>query len=212
MPENNEDGRYSLKKKRYRRLFSNLGKHFIDPLTHTTAHERDYIEMRLPVARITDEFEKKIRNKIKQKHLNIKIREASENDIDVVKDLYDKSWRSIDLPRAVDTKEDFLNIFQDPHDTFLIASKDNVDCGFILLALPGKENKIGIIAGLGIIPEYQHMGLGTIMGIASWDFFKEKGVRELRCEVHRNNHVSYRFIKGLGFEEYDKVQLTRTLK
>jgi ribosomal protein S18 acetylase RimI-like enzyme len=44
--------------------------------------------------------------------------------------------------------------------------------------------------------------------MAAWNFFKEIGVKELRCEVYKSNKVSYNFIKSLGFEEYD----TKTYK
>lgn len=41
--------------------------------------------------------------------------------------------------------------------------------------------------------------------MASWQYLKEQypNVKEIRCEVYRDNKVSYLFIKGIGFEEYD---------
>ncbi|MHA1274891.1 MAG: GNAT family N-acetyltransferase, partial [Promethearchaeota archaeon] len=65
-------------------------------------------------------------------------------------------------------------------------------------------NEYGIIAGLGVLPRFQRKGLGKILGMAAWDLFKKKGVKELRCEVYIENKSSYNFIKSLGFEEYEK--------
>jgi ribosomal protein S18 acetylase RimI-like enzyme len=44
--------------------------------------------------------------------------------------------------------------------------------------------------------------LGTILGLAAWNYFKEKGLKELRCEVYKENLRSYNFIKSLNFEEF----------
>ena len=60
-----------------------------------------------------------------------------------------------------------------------------------------------IIAGLGIIPRFQRKGLGTVLGMAAWNYFKEADVKELKCEVYIDNITSYTFISSLGFEEYD---------
>jgi len=42
------------------------------------------------------------------------------------------------------------------------------------------------------------------MGLFAWNFFKILDFKELRCEVHEKNIVSYNFINSLGFEEYEK--------
>jgi len=59
-------------------------------------------------------------------------------------------------------------------------------------------------AGLGVIPRFQRKGLGTVIGMAAWNYFKKKGVKELRCEVYKDNIVSYNFIKSIGFEEFGR--------
>ena len=85
----------------------------------------------------------------------------------------------------------------------LIAKVNSVDKGFAIIHLIGDNNEIGVISALGVVPELQHKGLGTILGMACWDYFKEKGVLELKCIVYEENLVSYSFITGLGFEEED---------
>jgi ribosomal protein S18 acetylase RimI-like enzyme len=77
-----------------------------------------------------------------------------------------------------------------------------IDSAFVILDFEGNKNEYGVIAGLGVIPKFQRKGLGTVLGLATWDFFKKKGVKELRCEVYKNNNVSTTFIEALKFEEF----------
>ena len=100
-------------------------------------------------------------------------------------------------------KDSINNLLNDSSVVFLIAKVNGEDSGFALIYFTGEKQRTGVIAGMGIIPELQRKGLGTILGMAAWDYFKEKGVVELRCKVYKENQISYNFIKGLHFEEYD---------
>ena len=53
-----------------------------------------------------------------------------------------------------------------------------------------------------MIPKFQRKGLGSVLGLATWDYFKKKGVKELRCEVYKSNNASTNFIEALRFEEF----------
>ena len=64
-----------------------------------------------------------------------------------------------------------------------------------------------MISALGVLPELQRRGFGTILGLEIWHFFKNKGIEELRCRVSRDNKKAYLFIKSLGFEELDDYLL-----
>jgi ribosomal protein S18 acetylase RimI-like enzyme len=168
--------------------------------------------MRLPVETITEDFEALLRNRIEHNMVRAEIRKATLNDIEVLRNIHEQAWRSFRQPFHPISEKLFLRIFSDPDTAFLIARVDSVDGGFVLLDLEGESKEYGVIAGLGIIPEFQRKGLGTVLGIAAWDYFKAKGVKELRCEVHRDNRKSYSFIKWLGFEEIDKSNSTVALK
>jgi ribosomal protein S18 acetylase RimI-like enzyme len=163
----------------------------------------NYIQMRLLVRKITPEFEKALRAKIEYNIPNSDVREANMNDITCLIELHDKAWHSTPMPYRPLNKESIIKMLQDPNIIFLIANVQGEDKGFALIYFTGEEKEIGVIAGLGIIPEYQRKGLGTILGLATWDYFKRKGVFELRCKVYKDNEISYNFIKSLGFEEYD---------
>lgn len=161
-----------------------------------------YIPLKLPVEKITDEFEALIRKKVARKVKEYHIREAAEEDIDSVVHLFDAAWHSTSMPyRPLSKKKLIDKIVHNPDALILIIDIKSVDCGFILLSFKGENNEIGNIPAIGIIPEYHHRGIGTLLGVASWDYFKTRGVKELRAKVYKDNQKSMNFLKGLGFEE-----------
>jgi ribosomal protein S18 acetylase RimI-like enzyme len=78
-----------------------------------------------------------------------------------------------------------------------------MDVGFGIIHYTGEDNQIGVITALGITPELQRRGFGTVLGLEIWKYFEDKGLEELRCRVSKENTKAYLFIKSLGFEELD---------
>jgi ribosomal protein S18 acetylase RimI-like enzyme len=198
-----------LKKNRIRAFFNSLkpggeGKAELpEDLQKIEREGMPYIQLRLPVSTITEEFETKVKEKVENNVIRAEIREATPQDLDIIKDIYNKAWLTSSTPfRAIDTTT--LNtIFEDGDTVFLIAKVYGKDAGFIILDVE-EEGKIATIAALGVLPRFQRRGLGTMMGIAAWNYFKKKvpNIQELRAEVYKENQVSYNFIKALGFEEF----------
>ena len=166
-----------------------------------------YIQMRLPVEKITDEFENSLKETIEKKIIHANIREGTKEDLESVMDVYNRSWLTSNTPFRPITVESLITVYDDPDTVFLIAKVYGRDSGFVILDYEGENKQHGIIAGLGILPRFQRKGLGTVLGMASWNYFKEKGVKELRCEVYKDNMTSTAFIRGLGFEEYGTPQV-----
>lgn len=166
-----------------------------------------YIQMRLPVEKITQEFEDSLNNTIEKKIIRAKVREGTKEDLESVMELYNRSWLTSCTPFRPIMFESLKDIYEDPDTVFLIAKVYGVDAGFVILDHEGEHNQYGVIAGLGILPRFQRKGLGTVLGMASWKYFKKQGVKELRCEVYKDNMVSSAFIRGLGFEEYGTPQV-----
>ena len=162
-----------------------------------------YLQMRLPVEKITAEFEANMREKVEKNILRAKIREATEEDLDSVVYLHNRSWLTSNTPYSPLTRETLKTIYDYEETVILVAMVYGSDGGFALLDFEGHDNEYGIIAGLGVIPRYQRKGLGKVIGMAAWNYFKKKGVKELRCEVYKDNKVSYDFITSLGFVQYD---------
>jgi len=163
-----------------------------------------YIQMRLPVEKITPEYEEMLREKVEHNIFHAKIREATEEDIEVVMKIYNRAWLTSNTPYSRISFDSLMQIYSYSDTVILIAKVYGTDGGFIILDYEGPNKEFGVIAGLGILPRYQRKGLGTVLGVAGWKYFKEKGVKYLNCEVYVDNKASYDFIKGLGFEEYGK--------
>jgi ribosomal protein S18 acetylase RimI-like enzyme len=162
----------------------------------------EYIQMKLPVSKITPEVEDKLREKVEHNILQAKIREANLEDLESVMYLYNRSWLVSSTPFRAITKETLRIIYEYPETLFLIAKAYGSDGAFVILDYEGSNKEYGIIAGLGVLPRFQRKGLGTVIGLAAWNYLKKKGVKELRCEVYKDNKVSYDFIKSIGFVEY----------
>ncbi len=165
-----------------------------------------FIQMKLPVEKITNEFEEKLKDKIEQNIIKAIIREAKKEDIGSLKNIYNRAWLTSNTPFRPTTKTDLLKILEHPDTVFLIAKVYGIDAAFVLLDFEGEDKEIAVIAALAVIPRFQRRGLGKILGVYIWNFLKQNynNVIEIRAEVYQDNKVSYAFIKGIGFEEYDK--------
>lgn len=199
------ESRMNIKKRRIRSLFLTFEKKSatvkdIENDLLTTGLE--YIQMKLPVVNITPEFESKLKEKVDGNILRAKIREAELDDLESVVALYNRSWMTSNTPYSPLSVESMKIIFKAPETKILIAKVYGSDAAFVILDYEGPDNQYGIIAGLGVIPRFQRKGLGTVIGAAAWNYFKKKGVTEIRCEVFKDNKVSYNFIKSIGFEEF----------
>jgi ribosomal protein S18 acetylase RimI-like enzyme len=199
------DSRLQLKKRRLRNYFVSIetGQKSKEEIDNEIASEGlEYIQMRLPVEKITPEFEVEMKEKVDQNILHAKIRKATEEDFESVVYLHNRSWMTSSTPFNPITVDTIRKIFEYPETTILIAKVYGRDSGFAILDLEGSSREFGVIAGLGVLPRFQRKGLGTVIGMATWNYFKKVGVKELRCEVYKSNLVSYNFIKSLGFEEF----------
>lgn len=160
-----------------------------------------YINMILPVNKITKELEESLKTKIEHNILHAQVREAFIEDIETIYDIYNQAWHSSPMPFRQVKKETFLKILEQPNTLFLIAKIGSKDGGFILIHFEGEKNEFGVINGLAILPKFQHKGLATTLAMATWNYFKNRNVKELRCQIHKDNNIIYSFIKSLGFEE-----------
>lgn len=199
--------RPSLKEKIMRSLFLSIETNAKDNSKTTNIEEEitnnglSYIQMKLPVSKITPDFEAKLTQKVERNILHAKIREATEEDLQSVMLIHNKAWMTSNSPYAPISLDSLKRIYNYPDTAILIAKVYGTDAGFVMLDFEGTNKEYGIIAGLGILPRFQRKGLGTVLGMAAWNYFKKKGVLELQCEVYVENKASYYFIKSLGFED-----------
>ena len=204
--------KFNLKKRRIRALFLSIEtkkkqKEVVDKTTEELYQDgMVYIQMRLPVEKITKEFEDKLTDKIEHNIIQGKIRKATKEDLNTLKNIYNRAWLTSNTPYRPITKTDLLTILEHSDTVFLIGKIYGIDAAFVLLDFEGENKEYAIIAALAVIPRFQRRGIGTILGMAAWNYLKEyyHHVKEIRCEVYKDNVVSYAFIKGIGFEEYER--------
>ena len=156
----------------------------------------------MPIGKITEDYINSMLNKIEEIQFQPQIYKAEEQELEEIANLYHRSWLTSNVPFRKITLEDFQRIYNDPHMEFLVAKLHGMRVGFVILDLEGDNLEYGVIVALGIKPRYQRRGIGTALGYAAWNHFKQKTVKELRCEVHVRNERSLNFIKSLGFEEF----------
>jgi len=205
------ESKLDLKKRRIREFFSTFKPKHKDKDISEIQQEvlqkgMIYIQVRLPVEKITKDFEDSLKQKIEQSIFRANIRVASKSDLKSVMELYNKAWLTANTPFRPIEIDSLKTIFNDPDTIFLIAKVYGRDSGFVILDFEGENKEFAIIAALGVIPRFQRKGLGTVLGMAAWNYIKENhpNVKELRAEVYKDNFSSSNFIKGIGFEEFGK--------
>ena len=160
-----------------------------------------YIQMVLPIKKITKQTENRLKENVENNILRAKIREVNGTDLELLMNIYNKAWLTSHEPYRALTIDDVKDLFNDPDLTIFIARVYGIDAGFMILDFEGPKNEYGIIIAMGVIPRFQRRGLGKIMALTAWDFFKKKNIIELRSEVYIDNFTSYNFLKSLGFED-----------
>ena len=158
-----------------------------------------YIQMKQDIELLSAAFQEELEE---YRLSGIKVRRAKVGDLDIFVKLYNRAFMRGSDPWSPATNEQFLEILNSKHTVVLIGSSQGEDVGFIITDLEGDNLEIGVICGLGTDPRWQRKGIARYLGIASWDYFRDINVKELRCEVYENNIPSYKLIKSWHFEEY----------
>ena len=170
-----------------------------------------YRQMRLSIDELTPEQEKKYTEELKLNPLKAKIYEASDKDIEALVNLYNKSWLTSNTPfRSIEAKT-LMSLHHNPEIIILIAKYHGIPAGFIILDFEGAKNHYGSILALGILPRFQHRGLGRFLALNAWEYFKQRDIKELRSEVYVDNTVSNKFNQALGFKEIDVKTYTNDI-
>ena len=177
-------------------------------MTETKTDDEDlkgmvYRQMRISIRELTREQEKMYNEVLELNPLKAKTNEASDKDIEVLVNLYNKSWLTSNTPFRNIAAETMMSLYHNPEILILIAKVYGIPAGFIILDFEGEKNHYASILALGILPRFQHRGLGRFLALKAWEYFKQRDIRELRSEVYIDNIVSYKFNQAMGFEEID---------
>ncbi len=168
-----------------------------------TAPTFRYIIMNLPMSKILPEKLDEMATKTRSVRPLLKSWVAGEADIPRLVDLYNASFFQCPDPYRPVTESDMRAIFEKA--TIIMGSMYGTDAAFIVnkietqVSATGKNERIGVICGIAVHPRFRQKGLATAMGLAAYDFFKDKNVDFLQCEVYEKNDPSMSFITWVGF-------------
>jgi ribosomal protein S18 acetylase RimI-like enzyme len=162
-----------------------------------------YVIMNLPMNRISPEKLAEMASKTRQARPLLKSWVASEADIPRLVDLYNASFFQCPDPYRPVTESDMRAIFE--KSTIIMGSMYGMDAAFIVNKIEtntseiGKKERLGVICGIAVHPRFRQKGLATAIGLDAYEFFKDKNIDYLQCEVYEKNEASMSFITWVGF-------------
>jgi ribosomal protein S18 acetylase RimI-like enzyme len=168
-----------------------------------TAPAFRYIIMNLPMSKILPEKLEEMAMKTRQVRPLLKSWVAGEADIPRLVDLYNASFFQCPDPYRPVTESDMRAIFE--KSTIIMGSMYGMDAAFIVNKIEmqtietGKNERLGVICGIAVHPRFRQKGLATAIGLDAYEFFKDKRVDYLQCEVYEKNDPSMSFITWVGF-------------
>jgi ribosomal protein S18 acetylase RimI-like enzyme len=133
---------------------------------------------------------------------NVKIKSLVHPDDDLnFMFLYNAIFIAAPDPSRIVTLEDVLTF---PESRTFIATLWHTFAGFVYLTIEedplGTGEVVGAIAGIGVLPKYRGKKIGLQLLRHSVNYFEDKGIEKLICEVYEHNEASLAMFKGLGME------------
>ncbi len=86
-----------------------------------------------------------------------------------------------------------------PLEQTLVAEVDGGIVGFLMFESRGK---IGLPVQLGVLPKYRRRGVGTSLLLTLLRDFKNRGIKEVKMKVFKNNVPALTLYKKLKFKVY----------
>ncbi len=91
-----------------------------------------------------------------------------------------------------------------PSDRTFIATLWHSFAGFIYLTVEkdpmGSEEIVGAIAGIGVLPKNRGRKIGLKLIKHAIEYFKNKNIEKLICEIYERNQASLNLFKGMGMD------------
>jgi ribosomal protein S18 acetylase RimI-like enzyme len=120
----------------------------------------------------------------------------------------------------VDLANKIILTSPDPYRPLMLVDGDKFSEGTFIVYLHGhpigflvctveeeNDERLGVIAGLGMLPRYRQQRLGMLTCLKAAEFFKDKQVDALVCDVFEGNKPSYSLITSMGFEYSHELEL-----
>ncbi len=93
-----------------------------------------------------------------------------------------------------------------PEDRTFLVILYNSPVGFIYLTIekdpvdPDNPYPVGAVAGVGVLAKHRGKKIGLALLKTAIEYFEDKGVNKLICEVYEQNEASLRMFKGFGMK------------
>ena len=152
-------------------------------------------------------FEEKIANSPSANSVIIRNLNHPEDDLNFMF-LYNAIFIAAPDPSRTVTLEDVQTF---PSKRTLIATLWHTFAGFVYLTVEtdpmGSGELVGAIAGIGVLPKFRGRKIGLLLIKHSIEYFKDKGIEKLICEVYEHNEASLRMFQSLGMKIVGKMIL-----
>ena len=161
-----------------------------------------YIKMSCPMEKVLNKLNivyKEIADSDIFKNLKVKKLNLRENGEDFIYVFNRSLLTGTDPYQPIDWND--LEKF--PKETTFIGYLYGRPVGFITYTIEEEDGEmIGVIAGLGVIPEYRRRGVAKSLILKTAEILKGSlNVEKLVCDVYEKNIASYHLIKKFGFKE-----------
>ncbi|MFV2013925.1 MAG: N-acetyltransferase family protein [Candidatus Heimdallarchaeota archaeon] len=152
-------------------------------------------------------FEAKIEASDSAKQVKIRNLKHPEDDLNFMF-LYNAIFIAAPDPSRMVTLEDVQTF---PASRTFVATLWHTFAGFVYLTIEkdplGSGDVVGAIAGIGVLPKFRGRKIGLQLLRQSINYFKDKGIEKLICEVYEHNEASLSMFRNLGMEIVGKMIL-----
>lgn len=160
-----------------------------------------YLRLVMPYAEAQlkrDEFTKKIKNSIVSREITIKNLNHT-TDLERFRELYNEIFFAAPDPSrelSVDEVKHF------PEESTFIAYLGSSMVGFVYLTIDINDagEAEGAVAGIGVLARYRGKKIGLRLLDQVYNYFDDKNIDTLVCEVYEKNEPSLKMFEGLGMQ------------
>jgi len=169
-----------------------------------------FYRMEIPFDKVLNEvkkFEVKIEASESAKQVKIRSLKHPDDDLNFMF-LYNAIFIAAPDPSRIVTLEDVQTF---PASRTFVATLWHTFAGFVYLTIEkdplGSGEVVGAIAGIGVLPKFRGRKIGLQLLRQSINYFKDKGIEKLICEVYEHNEASLSMFRNLGMEIVGKMIL-----
>jgi len=108
-------------------------------------------------------------------------------------------------------KNDFVTLLRSENNRIFLLLKEEETVGFVHFSIRtdyvegSTSSPTGYVDGIYVKPDFRRMGLSKRLIKTGESWLKEKGCHQIASDIEWTNDESYRFHKGIGFKETNRL-------